>query len=469
MPSITQQLNSFDFTDLALLVGTNPLPNFITANFFLKNNLNLQRIWLIHSEDRPEWGQRGTWKDAEAICKLLKSRANQSEKIEFFYVPLSNVGSARQIKADLEKRLFKNVLFQTKIHLNYTGGTKAMAVHVYRHMEEQYQDNITFSYLDARNCVLKMDSDRIWENISPDLRDEVGIRLEDLIQLHGYQKLSSKCMDDWGVANQIIEEKIINAGRIDSYLNWQKKFVRNYFKDEKAKWICTTNKYLKRLGVLDEQDRRIDCICEKMRQQFRRDTPDTIIEAAQALKNPTFVDEKGELWIPEPKTSNNEFKARIEHPLKGFFEGKWLEAFVQSLIERNIKSEPDLREKYEKGLIDLQGNWEIQKSDGKMFELDVIVVNGYQICGISVTTSDEEETVKLKCFEILHRVRQIGGEEARAVMVSCLTKERAEEVAAEMKITTGSEQDFLLVIAKEELPAEVLWPKLREHIWRNLE
>jgi hypothetical protein len=461
-----------DFTDLVLLVGTNPLPNYVAARYFLIHNSELQRIWMIHSEDRLEWGQKGTLEYAEAICMLLNSRANQSEKIKFSFVPLSNVSSARQIKSDLEAMLFKKVPDQTRIHLNYTGGTKAMAVHIYRQMEEKYQENITFSYLDARNYVLKMDSDRSWQNISSDLRNDVGIRLEDLIQLHGYEKYRGECTGDWGVANQIIEEKIINAGRVDSYLVWQKKFVRKYFKDRKngeEEWICQTNKYLRKLGVLDEQDQRINCNCENIRQQFHLVTPDAIIEAAQVLKNPTFVDEKGELWIPESKTSNNEVKARIKHPLKGFFDGKWLEVYIQSLIESNIKSEPGLRERYEKGLIDLQGNWEIQKPGGKQFELDVIVVNGYQICGISVTTSDKEELVKLKCFEILHRVRQIGGEEARAVMVSCLPKERAERVAEEMKITTGSEQDFLLVIAKEELPADVLWPKLREHIWRDLE
>lgn len=469
MPSITKQLNSFDFTDLALLVGTNPLPNYITASFLFENNPNLQRIWLIHSEDRLEWGQQGTLEDAEKIRNLLKLRVDRNGKVDFFFIPLSNVGSARQIKADLDDSLFKNVPSQTKIHLNYTGGTKAMAVHVYRQMENYYKENITFSYLDARNYVLKSDSNSSWENISRDLRNEIGIKLEDLIQLHGYQKVPGECTGDWGASNQIIVEKVINSGRIDSYLDWQKKFVRNYFKDEKGDWICKTKKYLRRLGVLDEQNQLIDFNCEKMRQQFRQNTPDAIVEAAQALKNPTFVDEQGELWIPEPVTISEEVKTRIENPLKGFFEGKWLEVYIQSLIENNIKSESDLQERYEKGLIDLQGNWEIKKTDGKQFELDVIIVNGYQICGISVTTSTNETLVKSKCFEILHRVRQIGGEEARAVMVSCLTKEHAERVAEEMKITTGSEQDFLLVIAKEELPADVLWPKLREHIWRDLE
>jgi hypothetical protein len=39
-----------DFTDLALLVGTNPLPNYVVIKYFLKCNKQLQRIWFFCSE-----------------------------------------------------------------------------------------------------------------------------------------------------------------------------------------------------------------------------------------------------------------------------------------------------------------------------------------------------------------------------------------------------------------------------------
>ena len=38
----------YDFTDLVLLIGNNPLPNY--GDEVSSDNKNLQRIWLIHSE-----------------------------------------------------------------------------------------------------------------------------------------------------------------------------------------------------------------------------------------------------------------------------------------------------------------------------------------------------------------------------------------------------------------------------------
>ena len=45
-----EMINKYNFEDLILLVGTNPLPNYVVAKYFLLNNPNLKTIWLVHSE-----------------------------------------------------------------------------------------------------------------------------------------------------------------------------------------------------------------------------------------------------------------------------------------------------------------------------------------------------------------------------------------------------------------------------------
>ena len=39
-----------DFTDLILLVGTNPLPNYVVAEYFLSQDNRIRKIWLVCSE-----------------------------------------------------------------------------------------------------------------------------------------------------------------------------------------------------------------------------------------------------------------------------------------------------------------------------------------------------------------------------------------------------------------------------------
>jgi hypothetical protein len=191
-----------DFTDLFLLIGTNPLPNYVTAKFFVDTNPNLKRIWLIYS-DKTKF-QDSTLEYAENIEKILKQ--NITKPVEFpAYISLSDIGSAKKIVDDLRTSMtYKAIPYGTKLHLNYTGGTKAMAVHVYRYFYETYQ-NMTSSYLDGREYVLK---DNYGEIPAYDLREKVGISLENIIKLHGYIKNSSKYKDTHNENNKDNEESV---------------------------------------------------------------------------------------------------------------------------------------------------------------------------------------------------------------------------------------------------------------------
>jgi len=59
-----------DFEHLVLLMGTNPLPNYVVAEYFLTHNRKLENIWLVHSE---RFGrQEGTLTQAENLESILR-------------------------------------------------------------------------------------------------------------------------------------------------------------------------------------------------------------------------------------------------------------------------------------------------------------------------------------------------------------------------------------------------------------
>ena len=144
-----------NFTDLILLIGTNPLPNFVVAEYYLKKNTNCETLWLIHSEKKRN--QHGTEEYAKSLKNLLDTR-HKNRNINFNYVPLSDVSCSQKIENDIEKKLCEKIS-NTNIHLNYTGGTKAMCIHAYRTLEKKYGRKISFSYLDGRNYMLVVDED----------------------------------------------------------------------------------------------------------------------------------------------------------------------------------------------------------------------------------------------------------------------------------------------------------------------
>ena len=90
----------------------------------------------------------------------------------------------------------------------------------------------------------------------------------------------------------------------------------------------------------------------------------------------------------------------------------------------------------------------------KPFELDVVAVLGYQIVVVSCTTDNDQATIKGKAMEAIIRARQLGGDEARAIVLCSADRQAAELIENEMEDEMGS----------RGLPLRV-WGKNR---WKNL-
>ncbi len=77
------------FNHLILLIGTNSLPNFVVADYFLQNNPDIRTISLIHSEQN--FLQAGTNTQAENLEKLLQEKwEGKHQPLELFPPPVKN-------------------------------------------------------------------------------------------------------------------------------------------------------------------------------------------------------------------------------------------------------------------------------------------------------------------------------------------------------------------------------------------
>jgi len=132
---------------LILLVGSNPLPNAVAGKLLVESG---GTISLIYSEGTSEIAERlKNWLEAEykkegTEIKVIKREVNESQPPSIY----------KKVKDIL------NEVNEKSIGLNYTGGTKMMAVHAYQTVKcwaEKNDINPIFSYLDARTLEMIFD------------------------------------------------------------------------------------------------------------------------------------------------------------------------------------------------------------------------------------------------------------------------------------------------------------------------
>ena len=117
-----------------------------------------------------------------------------------------------------------------------------------------------------------------------------------------------------------------------------------------------------------------------------------------------------------------------------------------------------------------QVNLKPQSNNDRGFELDVLAKYGYQICGISCGTAMKKErlsnTLKNKGFEVILRSQEIGGEEARSVLVTLLDANIAKKLEDDLRACTGAGKDRFIVLGRDDLAVDVMREKLEDHIFK---
>ncbi|HWO26216.1 MAG TPA: hypothetical protein VNO30_46130 [Kofleriaceae bacterium] len=146
---------------LALLMGSNPLPNYLAAAI-----LQPRAIVLVYT---PE-----TMEPRDRLREVLATRW-----------PSLQIDSVC-IDDATDPRMVRDACSQLEVdHLHYSGGTKPMAVHSRRALRV---DDGHASYLDERRGLLRFD-----DGYQIDLsRCDLGLSLDVLLQLHGIERRVSK-------------------------------------------------------------------------------------------------------------------------------------------------------------------------------------------------------------------------------------------------------------------------------------
>lgn len=405
---------------LFLLVGENPLPNYVAAKLLRSPQ---GKLYLVHSTD------------TLGIARQLKEIL-QGEVTEIFLISLGNQqANAFEIKKHISSRLNQLKNDRGKIGLHYTGGTKAMAVHVYRAMQDWAKDSkrdsdrksqdIIFSYLDPSRLHLCFDQ----ENAQPQSKlVDLALQppLKTILKLHRLSWKSDQQPERQPLLPDLAQEMAthfaqLTDNEISQYQSWCNQKIRNH-------------------NALThfESNGKTDWKSEKELSNLTLSIPADFPETLRS-------------WMKNRlTTSGNQMHLGISRD-RGFgtckalcdwISGIWLEYYVLHQVQQ-------LEQAYQ--LHDVVRSLSIDdpnfKRDKPQFEFDIVFLRGYQLFGISCTTSRDYSTCKLKLFEAYARAQQMGGAEVRVALVCAY--ERPNNLRKEL--TLGREDPRIRVWGKDDL------------------
>ncbi len=373
-----------------ILVGTSPLPCYISA-IFLNHYHSGDKItlYLVYTDKKSEIGQQSTKSVAIRIKEELELNHN-------FNGTIKTIGIEDANKPGKIEECFNRVLNgnSDEIHLNFTGGTKTMSTFAYNYFKKYHNEISSFSYLDSRlhkmivynsyNQPLPSDDDSLNGDLRRDKRFEID--LKSIGRLHGAEVSSDKKIES---NNEEVLERIIQL------------FTKGYTKIGKNLRDLLKELYPDEKTVLGGY----------------RFIEDEDVGAVKGIRG-HFIDNE----------NKNLRKTKKEKLLK-LIEGDWFEYYFYRKLVQFLDTDESIQVYFD------------VKRIGVEFQIDVIAIYGYQLCGISLTTASKIGICKQKAFEVVHRARQLGGEETKVILATFLPGEGQSDVnilRKDMQIFEGS-------------------------------
>ncbi|MBD2426961.1 DUF1887 family CARF protein [Phormidium sp. FACHB-1136] len=380
------KFSPYQVDHLFLLIGENPLPNYVAARLLLKQG---GTPYLVYTT--------GTERSANRLAKILKN-----ELADFQLAQLVSIekyeSDAYQIQARIQQVL-KNL--NDQVGLNYTGGTKAMAVHsyraVFREIKEKGQQAV-FSYLDPRRLEICIDNEGGESLRIPIYSKDVTISLSTLFELHGLKwkdnKQPAKDPLLLNLATRLAEvHKDATKGR--AWFHW----FYSIFCEGDGDSSQAARKPKKTGGKLGNWKSKTDlrglsfpttCLPKEILGGFQQEgflNQDDDLSLELVHKHPSFQD--------------------LQHFCK-WLDGIWLEHYLLGDIQSIVN---------QAGISDYGLNFEVPlEGTQEGFEFDVAFTYGYQLFAISCTTTSDRSLCKSKLFEAYLRSQQLGGSEARVAL-----------------------------------------------------
>lgn len=347
---------------LVLLVGSNPLPNYLAA-CALKPN----RIALVHTKETVNAMQRLQ----EQLQKALPTATFVDDPSPF----VKDAASATIVRRVMDD-LLKDKTSAGDIHLNYTGGTKVMAAHARMAFGVIGGEPKHASYLDEGSS-----------GNEPHLRFDDGSS----VALSKYPGLKLNL------------DTLLALHNMTHIPRTPKPPAPTY--EDARNILC---------GVLGNTVLASQLYEEKQRLEKFNNPKNAIPTPFNAslfglnLSQPTFpIDDQLKL-----QANAKERESWFEQWYK-FIGGEWLEEWVGKQIELiGLQPAPEIVV----GVNAFRGE---QKAN---LEVDIAVIRGHRSYFISCTTDATRGMCKSKLFEIAVRSRHLGGELARAALV-CLAND----------------------------------------------
>ncbi len=421
--------DAYQVDRLFLLIGENPLPNYVAAKLLAKAT---GHIYLVHTT--------GTLEPATQLQKILHSELPNSQSVEQLSLE-SWESDAFRIRSEIESKLKEIDRSQERIGLNYTGGTKAMAVHTYRTVFD-YDKNAVFSYLDPRRlemCIDNQDGDRTRIKVAPDL---VQVSLASLFQIHG-----------WSWSSEPISEPELPQA-LDAFADF-------HAKDESVQlWRQWCNK------VLRQETRDPEKPDRWLKENRLKELPDLTLSKLQG--NPAIVAALEQLGVTGEHLSLVDIQTQGAKSVTSackWLDGEWLEHYVL----HQVSAIQDTHEVYEQAA----SFWikDPASPDRTKFQFDVAFIRGYQLFAISCTTIEDRSNCKQKLFEAYIRAQQLGGSEARVALVCCAMPKDVSALRTQISNVLKSAPEAIVkdtkiaVFGRKDLPS--LANKLAEWIEAN--
>ncbi|MBI5650397.1 MAG: DUF1887 family protein [Chloroflexi bacterium] len=356
---------------LFLLVGANPLPNYVAGCLLTRSG---SRIHLLHTDS------------SGMIAAAIKSALDEDARertIILREIDEANEGRIVQQMGTILREVSGSV------GLNYTGGTKPMATHVYRTIQQQFP-NAIFSYLNARTLALLVDQhgDKPAQTIPVATR--VQVTLERLVGMHGYyitrQNRELKCLS---LANALA---IVHATP-EGFAEWRK-----YLRED-----LTGMPALEKYPLL-------------------KPVADTFIQLC-GNPNPT-VAQMAQLLGFDTLTS-----------CRTWLMGTWLEEYTYDQLHQASQNF---------SLTDTGLGVTLKKNKSTTtIDIDLAAMFNYQLFALSCQVSESSQLNKDHLFEVYARAQQLGGEEARSALICCENNPlRLQNEIEELWYTSGHARVF---------------------------
>ncbi|WP_081717026.1 DUF1887 family protein [Leptolyngbya sp. Heron Island J] len=406
-------LNDFRRRHIILLIGENPLPNYVSA-----------KLLLLPGGTAHLMCSTATHETAKRLGKMLESEGFQYQRIQI----LDEESDGFKISSELGKHL--ETIGDLSIGLNYIGGTKVMAIHAYQTLL-QSKPAAVFSYLNPRRLELCIEIQENRHVISLPALDVESITLEKILKLHNLKILDKQIEPH----NAAIATEFTQFYTDQELIKKWRKWCDNTLKQGDWK----KEKFLQKRGTL-----------------YIADLPTSIRD----VLNTHLGSNNEQIDLENAKTQCGFSSLKL---LAKWLDGLWLEDYVLSHVQKT-SSQYGLQE-IGSSLKPQDPNKRNKSPKEERFELDVCFLRGYQLFGIACTTDYSRSLCKHKLIEACLRARQLGGDEARIALV-CGYRD-ADDLREEVSLMGDDRK--IEIFCSYDLEPEDFSEKLAAWIERNIE